>query len=424
MRLRQQAISGAIRLTAFPLVLAAAACVHAQRPDCGCITAPSCQAWPGAPEKGAAGGYGTGDMLGGAPAEPYADTPFELGEAAPAQLGEYYAAMAPNFMGDFFGGPIGAVSIGFPSNNGNRIEFPGLPSGGVVGIQKLVENSSPIPRDRILFNYSYYNNVRFTPGGRDVNRYVVGFEKTFFDQIASIELRVPFASTLNSDLYPNSFPGSPPNTTNTEFGNLTLYTKALLLTGDSYAVGAGLGIGLPTADDINLLAPNGERFIHIENEAVQLMPYIGAVYAPNDRFFSQALLQVSTVTNGNPTYLDIPQLGLLQFGTLNDPTWLFASVNVGYWAHRMDSSQCLSGIAPTFELHYNTTLQDTDSINVGPFQVGDRFSHLEMVNLVAGVNFEFFGHSYLSLGYVAPVTNGADRFFDGELRVLFNRYFW
>jgi hypothetical protein len=47
-----------------------------------------------------------------------------------------------------------------------------------------------------------------------------------------------------------------------------------------------------------------------------------------------------------------------------------------------------------------------------------------MLNLVAGVNFEFFGSSYLSLAYVAPATNGSDRFFDGELRVLFNRYFW
>jgi hypothetical protein len=362
-------------------------------------------------------------MAAPAPVEPYAEAPFELGEAAPAQLGEYYAALAPGFIGDFFGGPVGGTSIGF-GNNGSRIDFPGLPSGGVVGIQKLVENSSPIPRDRILFNYSYYNNVRFTPNGLDVNRYTVGFEKTFLNQLASIELRAPFASTLNSDISATGFPGSAPNTTNTEFGNMALYIKGLVLEGDSYAVGAGLGIGLPTADDVNLLAPNGARLIQIQNESVQLMPYVGAIYAPGDRFFSQALLQVSTVSSGNPTYIDIPQTGLVQFGTLNDPTWLFASLNFGYWTHRGDGSERLSGIAPIFEIHYNTTVNDTDSVGFGPFQVGQTFSQVDMLNLVAGVNLEFFGRTYLSAAYVVPATSGPDRFFDGELRVLFNRYFW
>lgn len=409
MSLSPPAISWAILAS----ILLGAASLQAQRPDCGC----SAGAY-------GAGGYGPGDLLATGPGDAIPDVPFELGEAAPAQIGESYAVSAPNFVGDFFGGPVGAGAIAPNQGNTFRIDFPGLASGGVVGIQKLAENSSPIPRDRFLFNYSYYNNVRFTPNGLDVNRYVVGFEKTFFDQLASIELRAPFASTLNSDIYPNAFPNSPPNTTNTEFGNLTLYAKTLLYSGESVAVGAGLGIGLPTADDINLLTPNGTRLISIENESVQLMPYVGAVYAPNDRFFSQALLQVSTVTSGNQVYLSNSQTGLQPIGTLNDPTWLFASLNIGYWTHRTDPSQRLSGISPLFEVHYNTTLQDTDTVTAGPFQVGDTYSQLEMINLVAGVNFEFFGSSYLSLAYVAPATNGPDRFFDGELRVLFNRYFW
>jgi hypothetical protein len=402
---------------------ALASTLHGQLPSCGywpSCQAPSCQGWPGAEGKGPAA---VGDMVGPAPAEPYAEAPLELGEAAPAQVGEYYAALAPGFIGDFFGGPIGATSIG-SSTSGNRIDFPGLPSGGVVGIQKLVENSSPIPRDRILFNYSFYNNVRFTPSGLDVNRYVVGFEKTFLDQRASIEFRAPFASTLNSNIYPIGIPNTPPNDTNTEFGNLTLYIKGLLFAGDSYVVGAGLGLGLPTANDINLLAPNGARFIQIQNESVQLMPYVGAVYAPSDRFYSQALLQVSTVSSGNPVLLNVPRIGLQQFGTLNDPTWLFASLNFGYWTHRGDPSQRVSGISPIFEIHYNTTVNNTDSLALGPLQVGQRFSQLDMLNLVAGVNFEFFGRTYLSAAYIAPATNGPDRFFDGELRVLFNRYFW
>jgi hypothetical protein len=409
-----------IRLAKISLVLLAAALTAPPRVqagwfDCQCGPAPSCQAWP------SAAGCGAGDLLATGPGESFADTPFDLGEAAPAQIGDQFAVAAPNFIGDFFGGPVGGGSFytGFSNGNG-RVDFPQAASGGLVGIQKLAENSTPIPRDRLFFNYSYYNNVQFTPGGLDVNRYVLGFEKTFLDEQVSFELRAPFASTLNSNIYPDTIA----NGTNTEFGNLTLYGKALLLTGDGYAVGAGLGISLPTADDINLLSPNGARVAQIRNESVQLLPYLGGVYAPNERFFAQGLLQIDTVTSGNPTYLNNLQSGLQRVGTLNDPTWLFASLNLGYWTYRTAPSERLSGIAPLFEIHYNKTLQDTDVVSAGVFNVGNSFSNLEMVNLVAGVNLEFFGRSNLSVAYVVPVTGGPDRFFDGELRVLCNRFYW
>ena len=44
--------------------------------------------------------------------------------------------------------------------------------------------------------------------------------------------------------------------------------------------------------------------------------------------------------------------------------------------------------------------------------------------MVAGVNIEMFGTTYLNLAYVAPLTQGANSSFDGEFRVLLNRYFW
>ncbi len=62
---------------------------------------------------------------------------------------------------------------------------------------KLSENTSPIPRDRVFVNYSYFDNVPLQQGGVDVNRFVPGFEKTFFNGITSVEVRAPMASTLD-----------------------------------------------------------------------------------------------------------------------------------------------------------------------------------------------------------------------------------
>jgi len=299
------------------------------------------------------------------------------------------------------------------------LNLPSPSSGGVVGRQKLVENSSPIPRDRLFFNYSLFQNVRFTPGGIDVSRFVPGFEKTFWDQQISLELRAPFASTLNSDLVL----GSQTNGTNTEFGNLTLYGKALLLTGERFALGAGLGVAIPTADDITVRTADGTPLVQIQNDAVHLLPYVGGVYAPNDQFYAQAILQFDVDANGNSAHVTDFQNGLTRVGSLNDTTWCFASFNMGYWLYRAPVSQRLSGVAPLFEVHYNKTLQRSDAVQAGPIRLGEPFENIEMINLVAGANFELFGTSYVSLAYIAPVTGGNDRFFDGEFRALFNRYF-
>jgi hypothetical protein len=67
----------------------------------------------------------------------------------------------------------------------------------VVGRTKIADDNSPLPRDRFIFNYDYFNNASLG-SGIDVSRISLGVEKTFLDQQASVELRIPFASTLDS----------------------------------------------------------------------------------------------------------------------------------------------------------------------------------------------------------------------------------
>ena len=80
------------------------------------------------------------------------------------------------------------------------VNVPTPTGGGVVGQTRISDDNSPLPRDRVLFNYDYFDGTPLTPNGLDVHRMEAGFEKTFFDGWTSVELRLPFASSLSSDI--------------------------------------------------------------------------------------------------------------------------------------------------------------------------------------------------------------------------------
>src|SRR5262249_32651750 len=89
-----------------------------------------------------------------------------------------------------------------------------------LGAFKISENESPRPDDRAFVYYNYYRNVRlpienggvfpitlgsFTGSGQlaashlDINREVIGFEKTFLGGDASIGLRLPILQTTGGN---------------------------------------------------------------------------------------------------------------------------------------------------------------------------------------------------------------------------------
>ena len=72
----------------------------------------------------------------------------------------------------------------------------------------------------------------------DINRYVFGAEKTFLDGTASVEVRVPFAGTLNSD----QIGGQALDLDNAELGNVGLLFKGILLHNANWVVTAGVGL--------------------------------------------------------------------------------------------------------------------------------------------------------------------------------------
>ena len=336
----------------------------------------------------------------------------------------------PAFMGDFFSGGQATVQ-----NVGGSPSFPFLaagqkitiPSGSGVGVMKMAENASPIPRDRVFLSYNLYQGVPLVPGNTNVNRFTPGIEKTFFNGNASVEVRVPMALTASSNSNLDNS-GIPTYDTNTyELGNVTTSFKALLYRGETFAFSTGVGVAAPTANDTRVRNANGDVVVQVSNQAWHLLPFVGAVYTPNDRLFMQSLVQVDVATNGNSVYsqADLPSPSLQRDGSLNDQTFLFASVGGGYWFYQnSDRNAALSRASFISELHFNSSLQSSDYTTGQLVTVGAVPSLIQVQNLnaVVGTNFMLGDNKSLLLGYVAPLGS-ADRGFAGEFRVLFNWYF-
>lgn len=300
------------------------------------------------------------------------------------------------------------------------IDAPNPSGGGSVGRLKIAENNSPLPRDRVFHNYSYFDSVPLTRTGVNVNRFIPGFEKTFFGGVASVEMRFPFAASLNSTIIADGVTGSD----DIEFGNINIPLKLLLYRNDQVAFSCGMAVALPTADDTVVQLANGTPLVRIDNESVHLMPFLGLLLTPNDRFFTQGFLQFDFDTQGNPVQVTNLAGGLVPVGRSDQVTFMYVDLGVGYWLKRSDNPSGLTGIAPTLEVHWNQALDDFNPLQAGPIMInsnsGGRF---ESVNMVFGTMLQWGQNTTLTLGYATPLSGGLDREFDGEVRVLFNHRF-
>jgi hypothetical protein len=394
---------------------AAAGTAHARTPAC-CSPSPAHCGCPSC-----AGGYeqALADDTGG---DPLAESPYDLGEGAPAQFGSSLAVnSAPNMIGDLLssGGYL-AVS----STDG----YASIPIAGGDRRFKISENMSPLPRDRVFYAFNGFQQAARTVENReiDVYRHTLGAEKTFRDGTASVEVRMPIlqglsaAQSLDGDLY---------NDDRIEFGNMTIIPKFILSEGTSYVFSAGLGINLPTAPHA-IITETGNSIsssLEIRNQAVHLSPFLGLLLLPSDRTYVIGYVQAdfdtygSTILNGNGAIL----------GSYQDQNLLHFDVAVGRHLYRNDNAR-LTGIAAQLELHYTTTIQDADPFPAfGTINITNPFNRLDLLFLTAGVNFQFWDSSWLTVGCAVPLRGTRDtvfvpnpeRPFDAELQVIFNRYF-
>jgi hypothetical protein len=292
------------------------------------------------------------------------------------------------------------------------IHVPSPSDGGVAGRVKIADDASPLPRDRLIFNYDHFANVAISNDGVPVNRYVFGFEKTFLDGRASFEVRAPIADTLSS----TSIIGT--EETGAELGNVLTTFKFMFLSDEAVAASVGLGVSLPTADGIHVRNIDGSSLLAIPNRSIGLTPFLGILVTPSDRLFVQAFAAVSFDANGTAAYVNPNFTGLTdaRIGGLTDGDLLQVDLQVGWWILREESGW-LQGLAPFVELHSNTELNDGDIAANGNFAIGNLAGRLDELNLSAGFLSKFGDNLLVTSGVVVPLRNGDDRIFDYQIGV-------
>jgi hypothetical protein len=306
------------------------------------------------------------------------------------------------------------------------------------------------------------------------------------DGPASVQLPPPVGVVTTDPLGNPLFnvTSTPQNTLghdDTEFGDLTLILKGIWFENRHAGLtcSGGLGVTIPTGEDTHVAVIDyggtsfipfasfqRERDILIANETTSLSPFLAALYVPNNRLFTQGFAAVEfPVGRSHITYLDqylrgtfpppLPAGGSagptnnifppFRFDTsIKEQTLFHLDWNIGYWVYRAPASCWLSGIAPCFEVHYTSTLEDADRVQLpgdaqttminpanptgqfipetGPV-VGGQRNRVDIVDLTLGSTFTFGDRTMLALAASVPVTSGNNKTYDWEFQVQLNYYF-
>lgn len=296
---------------------------------------------------------------------------------------------------------------------------PNPTDGGLAGRNRISADSSPLPRDRFIFNYDFVASTALYSGAPNMNRYVFGFEKTFLDGWGSIEFRAPFASTVNSTSNADGSFGSGHG----EFGNVFLVVKGLLHSTERIVISGGLGISIPTANDVRFNL-GGADLLNIQNEAVILTPFLAALWTPSDRVFAQSWLGFGFDPTGNSVLTNLDGKGLTSVGKIYDPTTFQLDLQLGFWLiHPSTRDAGLRGLAPFVELHHNQQLQSQGGGASAGFTLTDSVGRLSETDLSTGAAMQFGDNLNLMGGFTFPLTGSRDRFSDWQFGVRLNYFF-
>jgi hypothetical protein len=409
-------------LCTFGLIAAAPATSSAQLFRRWCEPCVPC---PTAPSGGTAGTAGPGVSGSGAAAAGEAPA---AGQAAPNNLFAQSdvgatsgpESVAPTMVGDYLGGFFTMAA------NGGATQTIALP-GGAVPRFKMAENTSPVPIDRVFFNYDYYSDVPLNTKSMSLNGFTPGFEKTFLGGAMSVEVRLPMATTLDNNVY---LDGST-STGVGQIGNLGVAVKAVLYRGDTFLLSGGLAIDCPTAPDMLCFGTSGGSSsggggaIQLLNQSVHLLPFVGAVWTPNDRFFTMGFMQFDLDANGDPVndvdvaFPGAPVTTLQNDGRYYEQSMIYLEGMAGYWVRRNDTNHLINGIALFTELHGNQSLNNSAALQtqVGVMSGGN----ISILDLTFGADFQIGELTTLTAAYCTPLSD--QREFDNQFRFLFNRRF-
>jgi hypothetical protein len=284
---------------------------------------------------------------------------------------------------------------------------------------KISDNQSPIPQDRVYFNFNYFYNINHAidqkfnapVSGIQIYRYLGGVEKTFLDGLASVGL----TESINNLTAVSSRAGL--GGTHTAMGDVSVFTKWILYQAwdDDQAYNALGGFGYPAqlggsgrnggliSGGLLLSTPTGPggfagATFSKSYRDVGIQPFLGYFYSQGN-FYLHGFEAIDVPTDPR------------------DMTIMFNDIGIGYYVYRNPNlDSFLTAFAPTFEVHANVPLNHTNINNVN-----DPIASKTVVDLTLGGNLQFGQRTVLLLGAVTPVTG--PRPFEVEALALLNVFF-
>jgi hypothetical protein len=281
---------------------------------------------------------------------------------------------------------------------------------GSVGRQKVVDGNGVLPRDRAFLRYDLVRRPHPGADAAALSRFTLGGERQGGDGLWSIEARLPLAGTVDHDASAEPGVGT---ARDVEWGNLLLVAKALLLADDAWAWSAGIGIGAPTADDVDVRWSDGTPLAVVENQAVYLKPFLAAAYVRGG-WFGQGFLEVDADAAGNRVGL-APHAPLAVWGRFRDATYVFASGGVGYRWER-SPRDAITAVVPQLEVHAAAADGGRNSLSAGPLTAWSAGAG-NAASVTAGTSLELGPRCVASAGYVVAVDPADDRRGDAAFRM-------
>jgi hypothetical protein len=153
----------------------------------------------------------------------------------------------------------------------------------------------------------------------------------------------------------------------------------------------------------------------VRNQAVHLAPFIGWLIVNEHDWFAQGFVQTDFDLNGN----EVVRNRNWVLGRLQDQNLLFVDASIGRWLMKDDSShRWVNGIALMTELHYTTTMNDTDSVG----GLTNIFGHMDILNFTAALHLQS-GMTSVRVGAAAPLRDDEESLYDAEVIVQLTRQF-
>lgn len=276
----------------------------------------------------------------------------------------------PGYTPPFFGDLQGA-------NGTKLVQTPGGPAFAFAtinrhaGATKIADGESPRPVNRFYYGFSDFTRVNqdINPGLPPVNlqRHVLGFEKTLLGGWASVGLRVPLVAA-----------DGVPELSTRQVADMTIVTKVSLWDDRrrGRVLSSGLAITVPTGHTEIFTTPGSGNRYQLRDAILQ--PYVGWAWDVGERFFAHGFSSWALPTDSR------------------DASTIFNDIAVGAWLLR-DRGGWVRGLAPVVELHVNTPInrRGTASIPIG---------YLDSVNVTCGAHL-LLGRAVLGGAVGVPISS-------------------